>query len=107
MDMVNNIQFRKTQDKFQTRLNKDIQRIKSFTKAFTPADKTTNLYELDKTQHGKLIQKIITRTYKKASKGIIHSINQEAKAIETLLDIQDRTERIAERQAFISLKDNK
>lgn len=49
----------------------------------------------------------MTRTYKKARKGIIHSINQEAKAIATLLDIQDRTERIAERQAFISLKDNK
>lgn len=39
--------------------------------------------------------------------GIIHSINQEGKAIATQLDIQDRTERIAERQAFVSLKDHK
>ena len=37
----------------------------------------------------------------------MHSINQEAKAIAALLDIQDRTERLAERQAFISLKDHK
>ena len=50
MDMVNNIQFRDTQDEFQTQLNRDIQRIKSSTKAFIPADKTTNLYELDETQ---------------------------------------------------------
>lgn len=64
MDMVNNIQFRKTQEKFQTRLNKDIQRIKSSSKAFIPADRTTNLYELDKTQHEKPIQNSITRTYK-------------------------------------------
>lgn len=85
MDMVNNIRFRKTQDKFQTQLNKDIQRIKSSTKAFIPANKTTSLYELDKTQHKKLIQNSITTTYKKASKGIIHSINQEAKAIATLV----------------------
>ena len=79
MDMVNNIQFRKTQDKFQTQLNKDIQRIKSFTKAFTPADKTTNLYELDKTQHEKLIQKIITRTYKKASKALFTVLTKKQK----------------------------
>ena len=107
VDMVNNIQFRKTQDEFQTQLNKDIQRIKSSTKAFIPADKTTNLYELDKTQHEKLVQNSITTTHKKASKGIFHSINQEAKAIATLLDNQDRTESIAERQPFISLKDHK
>ena len=41
------------------------------------------------------------------NKDIIHNINQEAKAIATQLNIQDRTERIAERQAFISLKDHK
>ena len=58
------------------------------------ADKTTNLYELDKTQHEKLIQNGITTTFKKGSKNIMHSINQETKAI-------------AERQAFISLKDHK
>ena len=77
------------------------------TKAFNPADKTTNLYELDKTQHEKLIQNSITTSYKKASKEIICNINQEAKVIATQLDIQDRTDCIAERQAFISLKDHK
>ena len=55
MDMVNNIQFRNTQDEFQTLLNRYIQRIKSSTKAFIPADKKTNLYELDEAQHEKLI----------------------------------------------------
>ena len=107
MDMLNNIQFWKTQDKFQTLLNNDIQRIKNSTKPFIPADKTTNLYELDKMQHEKLIQNNITTSYKKASKEIISNINQEAKAVATQLDIQDRTQRIAERKAFISLKDHK
>ncbi|XP_068735679.1 stimulated by retinoic acid gene 6 protein-like [Montipora capricornis] len=100
-------EFRKTQDEFQTQLNEDIQRIKSSTKAFIPADKTTKLYEFHKTQHAKLMQDNITTTYKKANKDIILNINQEAKAIATQLNIQDRTERIAERQAFISLKDQK
>ena len=53
--MVNNIQFRKTQDEFQTQLNEDVQRITSSTEAFIPANNTTNLYELDKTQHEKPI----------------------------------------------------
>ena len=67
MDMVNSIQFRKTQDEFQTQLNKDIQRIKSSTKAFIPADKTTNHYELDKAQHAKLIQNSVTTTPKEST----------------------------------------
>ena len=92
MDIVNNIQFRDAQDEFQTQLNRDIQRIKSSTKAFIPADKTTNLYELDETQHEKLIQNNITTTYKEASKDFVYNISQEAKAIATQLDIQDRTE---------------
>ena len=76
-------------------------------KAFIPTGKTSNLYELDKTQHEKLIQNSITTFYKKASKEIIYNINQEAKAIATQLNIQDRAECIAERQVFISLKDHK
>ena len=106
MDMVNNIQFRNTQDEFLTQLNRDIQRIKISTKAFIPADKTTNLYELDETQHEKLIQNNITTTYKEVSKDFVYNISQETKAIATQLDIQDRTERIAKRQAFISLHDH-
>ena len=92
MDMVNNIQFRDTQDEFQTQLNRDIQRIKSSTKAFIPADKTTNLCELDETQHEKLMQNNLTTTHKEASKDFVYNISQEAKTIATQLDIQDRTE---------------
>ena len=54
------------------------------------ADKTTNLYELDKTQHAKLIQNSTAATYKKASKDISHNINQEARAIATQINIQDK-----------------
>jgi len=107
LEMVKNIKFRETYDEFQNQLNKDINRINSSTKAFIPADKTTNLYELDKAQYDKLLQNSITATYKKASQDAISTINQEAKSIATGLHIQDRTERIAERQAFISLKDHK
>ena len=98
---------RETYDEFQNQLNKDINKINNLTTAVIPADKTTKFYKLDKAQHDKLLQNSITAIYKKANQDAISTTNQEAKNIATELHIQDRTERIAERQAFISLKDHK
>ena len=49
----------------------------------------------------------LTSTYKKASTNIIRNINNEAKNIATNLHIDDRAECMAERQAFVTLKDHK
>ena len=49
----------------------------------------------------------LTSTYKKANTNTIRSINNEAKNIATNLLIDDRVECMAERQAFITLKDHK
>ena len=38
------------------------------------------------------MQNNLTTTHKKASKDFVYNISQEAKAIATQLDIQDRTE---------------
>ena len=42
LDMVHNIKFRNLNNKFQKKLNEDINKIKKSTKAFIPADKTSN-----------------------------------------------------------------
>ena len=49
----------------------------------------------------------LTSTYKKVNTNVIHNINNEAKNIATNLRIADRAECMAERQAFITLKDHK
>ena len=49
LEMVKNIKFRKVHDEFQDSLRDDIKRINNSTKALIFADKTTNLYELEKT----------------------------------------------------------
>ena len=54
-DMIKNIEFRQVRDDFQDQLQHDIRKINNSTKAFIPADKTTNYYEVDKTTHDKLI----------------------------------------------------
>ena len=54
--MAKNVRFKKTQHQFQQQLKKDIKQINSSSMAFVPADKTTNLYKLDKDQHSKLFK---------------------------------------------------
>ena len=80
LDMVHNIKFRNINNKFQNKLIEGISKIKKSTKAFIPANKTSNFYKLDKTQH-KLLRDSITTTYKKASTDATNIINPEAKSI--------------------------
>ena len=107
LEMVKNIKFRKVHDEFQDSLREDIKRINNSTKALIFADKTTNLYELEKTHCDKLLHNSITSTYKKADEKVIDDINLEAKELATSLNIEDRMECLAKQQAFITLKDHK
>lgn len=106
-DMIENVEFRNQHNKFQDQLQQDIRKINSSTKAFIPADKTSNLYEFDKPTYDKLLMDNLTSTYKKANTNTIRSINNEAKNIGTNLLIDDRVECMAERQAFVTLKYHK
>ena len=92
LDMVHNVKFRNVNNKFQNKLNEDISKIKKSTKAFIPADKTSNVYKLDKTQHDKLPRDSITTTYKKASADAVNIIDSQAKSIAQKLNIDSRTE---------------
>ena len=101
--MVHNIKFRNVNNKFQNKLSK----IKKSTKAFIPADKTSNFYMLDKTQHDKLLRESITTTYKKARTDATNIIDSQTKSITQELYINNRTEQITKQPAFITLKDHK
>ena len=105
--MTKNIKFRHVNDKFQRQLKEDIRKIKTSSKAFIPADKTRNFYEIDIEQHEKLLHDNITAAYKKTDKNTVNQINKEAKCIAKELKIDNRTETIAEQEAFITLKDHK
>ena len=107
LEMVKNIKFQKVHDEFQDSLREDIKRINNSAKALIFADKTTNLYKLEKTQCDKLLHNSITSTYKKADEKVIDDINLEAKELATSLNIEDRMECLAKQQAFITLKDHK
>ena len=101
LDMVHNIKFRNVNNKFQNKLNEDISKIKKSTKAFIPADKTSNFHKLDKTQHDKLLRDSITTTYKKASTDAAIVIDSQAKSIAQELNIDSRTEQIAKHKLLL------
>ena len=106
-NMIANIKTIPVKSDFQSNLNDDIKNIKQAPEVFVPADKSRNYYKVDKNQHSKILNSSVTKSYKKAPKGTYDKINQEAKDIASDLDLDDRIECMAEKTAFISLKDHK
>jgi hypothetical protein len=71
------------------------------------ADKTTNYYKLDPVEYTQLISKNVTKSYKLAPENIAKQITLTDKEIATSLKLEDRIEQLAEKEAFITLKDHK
>ena len=107
LGMIKTVEFRNIQDPFLKQLKDDTKMINTSSKAFIPADKTTNLYKLEKDQYQKLLHDNITKAYKKADESAFDDINNEAKKLAAQLNIGDKVEHMAKRQAFMSLKDHK
>ena len=74
---------------------------------YVQADKTTNIYKLSPDQYNKLLNDIITKTYKKQDLSVKSAIDVEAKIIAEKQSIADRAEVFAVRDAYITLKDHK
>lgn len=62
---------------------------------------------MEATANNDPLQKNITKTYKKGSPSVANAIEQEAKTIAKNLDLSDRINTAAKRQAFMTLKDHK
>ena len=105
--IIQNITFKRTQSQFQQDLKKDIASVKNENCLFVKADKTTNFYKLDVPEYKRLLEANITKTYKKADKKQLNTMNEEAKTITKNLNIDDRVETTAMKEAFITLKDHK
>ena len=82
-------------------------KIKNETKLIIPADKTTNFYKLEPSTYNDLLEQNITKSYKKAQPDTVQAIHAENKNIATKLGIDDRVDKTANKEAFITLKDHK
>ena len=63
--------------------------INSSDKILVNADKTRNIYKMDRDEHDKLVTENIMQKYKKASEQVIEEIEQEPECIAERLNISD------------------
>ena len=121
--MLEDIQFRRTSKTFQDQLQKDIKMVRTSEKLFVQADKTRNIYEVDKTKYAKLLQENVStkvQKYKstkvqkyKSTKAhqtsfiIYDDVNRKAKLPAEKLDVADRVQTLAKSEAYLTSKNRK
>ena len=100
------LKFRKTKKRFLKSIQQDIKNINNSDKLYVPADKTSNMYKINKQDYDKILTNSITKTYQKAENSTKHKV--DANDIEILKDhhIIDRSNINAENNCFITLKDH-
>ena len=62
---------------------------------------------MNKNDYNKLLKENITSEYKKVQSDCIQSINKGAKIITDKLEISDRVEELATKDAYLTVKDHK
>ena len=76
-DLVNKIKFRKVTSNFRNQLKEVIKAVKKSKKIFVFADKTSNMYQIEKDEYNKLSTDTITSAYKKVSDKISNKVNAD------------------------------
>ena len=107
LKMIQSVTFKQVNNPFLNKLKEDTDRIKNEPKLVIAADKTTNFYKLEPSTYNDLLEKNIAKSYKKAQPETTQAIHKENKAIATKLRIDDRVDTTADKDAFITLKDQK
>ncbi|MCP4482402.1 MAG: hypothetical protein GY817_06445, partial [bacterium] len=105
--LVQKLKFKRNTNDFQNRMRQDVQQIKRSDKLYVPADKTTNMYKVDKEEYGRILQNSVTATYKKADDNIKNTINYSGRKILKDNPIIQRMNVNAENSCFITMKDHK
>jgi hypothetical protein len=94
-DMIQNVKFKDVKSDFRRKYHLiDVKNIRKNESLFVPADKTTNFYKMDRPSYNQLLQKNITKTYKKIFTQTVSSIENRSKSIANKLNTT------AEREPF-------
>ena len=107
IDIVRNIKFRKGMNNFQSKLKQDLRSINESEKLYIPADKTTNMYKMEKNEYDRILKNSVTSTYKKADPNLKRKIDSEGKELVKEHRIADRLDVNGKNNCFVTLKDHK
>ena len=106
-DIAKNLKFRKVNNQFLDTLKDDLKNINSEDKVFLAADKTRNIYKIEKEAYNEYLENNITKEYKKAAKNVVQNITKDDKKIAEALEIDDRLHTTTKRDCYITIKDHK
>ena len=67
MDMVKNLEFKRVNSEFQSKLTNDIRKIRKSNNLFVSADKSRNIYKVSKASYERMMHENITKTCKKCN----------------------------------------
>ena len=99
MLIINNINSRNVHNKFQEKLKHDITEIRNSNQVVVPADKTRNLYKIEKEDYNNFLSENVMKTYKKSNRNKVNKLNLDAKKIADKLSINDRIDRLQKNDA--------
>ena len=105
--VIRKLKFRNHTNDFQKHLQEDIRAINNSDKMYVHADKTSNIYKLDKQEYNRLLNNSITKTYQKTNNEVKQAVNYAGKTILKDHHIADRVDINGENNCFITLKDHK
>ena len=107
LSIVENVEFRRTNNPLMEKMKEDVNRIKKCPKVIVDADKTRNRYCMKVDDYEKLLKENITQKYKQVCGSVINDIQKEFKEVATELNIEDRISGQSKNKAFITIKDHK
>ena len=105
--MIQSVKFKHVNNTFLNKLKEDTDLLRKEPKLIIPADKTTNFYKLEPSAYNDLLEKNIMKSYKRAKPETTRAIHEKTKDIAVKLNIDERVDTTAEKDAFITLKDHK
>ena len=89
-DMIRSIEFKPVKSQFLKKLKDDVSEIKNSQNLYVFADKTTNIYKMEKEDYGKLLKDNISKSYKKSSCDVKKDIDKEASEIAKQLKLDEK-----------------
>ena len=109
LGMIQGVQFKTNHqpNNLQRKLGKDLKEIREDKHIFVKADKTTNHYKTEPKDYMTLLNRNVTKSYKKTDHNVPIDIATKDKLLAEKLELDDRIDVSAHRDPFITLKDHK
>ena len=105
--LIKKIKFKRENNNFQMKLNRDIKELESSKCIWVSANKSRNMYKVEPTKYHEILNKKIMDNYKIDKDNTIDQINKETGNFACKLHINDRLGKFQKRDAYILFKDHK